>query len=733
MKNKTTVTMILILFVVTVSMSLFSGCTDTINGDTNTNLKPVVQFVNIPPEGQQFSRNPQIFWMGNDPDGLIDYYRYYIAVKSEVDAAGGPSVYSATIADEDWTQIDISQAESDPHTANVLPLTADTINPIENPIDQYIFLQAFDQENLGSDIMFRLFSRIDNPPETQILDIANSIPFVNSVFEGGVVTGVRLRWRGSDQKDYGDVGLTPPPFDFEWRLYGPFPDSTLDLINNTLIEKVFVTEDARVMHEGDEFITCSSIDIDTVINGDTTTIPVEVCDTIHFDAAFMDTAQSTAFYTRDSILNVDSTLLSSKLVTGSFNGVDPWVQNSADTIYNVFRNGAPDTTIEMGFIFWIRSRDDALVKDLTPAFISFPVINPKYERDIAVVDFTAVGSIAQNHDRYIHIDTAKAFWYNIITRWGDSSSYNILFDTAFFTVEENPALALKTGIDYIHAVRYNDGIPLKILLQHKLLILYNENFDKSGFADANRVKYPEILSAMDAGINVWAAWRNPLNVASSDPAFQTIKAPLEYTRYFGVLMMTYSSWFANAFDPTILPANMTRNEDFVGTYSIDESQWPNLVIDTALLHSRLNWHEYNSSPFKPWIKWEDSLAALPEVNWAARGFGTEVMYLYKSKYGGGGNDPNGYEYEGSPVGHRFQSSLFRTVHFNFTLLTIDSLQAQGISNNVLDWLYDPTLSGSVVQDNRYEDALYKISIEDARNNYDERLIEQSLLRQENGN
>ncbi len=60
MKNKTTVMMILMLFIVTVSMSLFSGCTDTIDGNVNANLKPIVQFVNIPPEGQQFSRNPEI-------------------------------------------------------------------------------------------------------------------------------------------------------------------------------------------------------------------------------------------------------------------------------------------------------------------------------------------------------------------------------------------------------------------------------------------------------------------------------------------------------------------------------------------------------------------------------------------------------------------------------------------------------------------------------------------------
>ena len=101
------------------------------------------------------------------------------------------------------------------------------------------------------------------------------------------------------------------------------------------------------------------------------------------------------------------------------------------------------------------------------------------------------------------------------------------------------------------------------------------------------------------------------------------------------------------------------------------------------------------------------------------------MYLYKSKYGTSHPTP-GYEYEGAPVGHRFESNLFRTVHFNFTLLTIDAQQAQLISNEVLNWLYNPTLSGLVVEENRYEDAVYKISIEDARQNYAKRLLEQQI-------
>lgn len=777
--NKKTIFLIMMqsVFIVTVSLFLFSGCTDTIEGEVNENLKPVIQFVNIPPDGQQFSRNPEVYWIGTDPDGLIDFYRYHIALESEVGTElADVKAYSATISDivfdttywlycdtmvdlgctdstkvtalddydtlhvaiiSDWIQINIDQNISDPHTTNIIPLTADTLNPVSNPIPQYVFLQAFDREGKGSDIKWRLFSRNDNPPETKIFSIGNDTPYVNTNLvddeKAGVITGVRLHWEGSDRKDYDEIGLTPPPFDYEWRLYGPYMKNVVDSIKDFLVEEVFVTEDAQVLYLDDYYKTCVTVEVDTIIDGEPTTLPVEVCDSIQFDSTFFADFTSSPYYTKQALLDVGDSLIDGNLSQSSYNGVDEWVQNKYDTLFNVYRGEAPDTTVEMNYIFWVRARDDAFVKDLVPEFVTFPVINPMYERDIAVIDFTGGSSITSNHAKYKHIDTAKAFWYNIIHNWGAETNQDIIFDTTAFTyAEADSQQAGKTGIDYIHTPRYSAGIPLRILLKHKVLILYNENYERSGFAEANSVKYTEILSALDAKINVWAAWRNPLNVDKNGLLFQIVYAPPDYVTYFGVHLMTYSNWFANSFNPRFHPDDLFRNEDFIGAYSIDETEWPPIDIDTALLHTRLSWHpddEYPVSKFKPWVQWEDSLAALPEVNWAARSFGTEIMYLYKSKYGA--NHPTGLEYEGSPVGHRFESNLFRTVHFNFTLLTMDSLQAQEISNSVLNWLYDPTLGQTAYSENRYEDAAVRISIDEARQRYDERLIEQAERRLRN--
>ena len=80
--NKKTIllTMMYAVLVLSVSLFLLGGCTNTLDGELNENIQPIIQFVNIPPEGQLFSRNPEVYWIGTDPDGLIDYYRYHIAL-----------------------------------------------------------------------------------------------------------------------------------------------------------------------------------------------------------------------------------------------------------------------------------------------------------------------------------------------------------------------------------------------------------------------------------------------------------------------------------------------------------------------------------------------------------------------------------------------------------------------------------------------------------------------------
>jgi len=685
------------------SVLFMFGCTDTIDGDMNVNQKPIVYFVNIPPDGQQFSRNPEVYWVGLDNDGQIDYFRYYVISEDDLGGAD-PLIVVADVDDTLWTYLDVDPLVSDPQTTNTISLKADLNDPVNTYVPQYVFLQACDDNGLMSDIVYRVFNRNDNPPETMIYSIYADTPYVNSVLEGGIITGVRLRWEGTDRKDYDEQGLEAPPFEFEWKLFGPYTDEEAMLIDSSYIKIVFVTEDARIFGLGDTLIRCDTFVVDTSIGGVDTTIFIDSCDTVVFE----DTTANTPFFSQERLLDIDSTdFFSSKLVTTSSNGIDPWVMSTSDTIYNVYRNEAPDTTVQLNFVFWIRSRDDALVADLTPDFKIFGVINPQFERDVAIIDFTGIIN-PPYFTVYKAIDTAKAFWYNSLKTWKP----DVVFDTTFFDESYPPTVALKTGVDYIMAGRYPDGIPLSLLLKHKMLILYSEDIRKSGFVEGpSKMGFPEILMAIDAGINVWATWRAPVDGEIGFTSFYP-QVPLDYTRYFGVEDMVFSNWIVYAMGLGVV---RQRIEDFIGAYSIDTDQWPNFEIDTSYLHNRLLW----SGPASK-TGWVDSIGSLPEVNWSSRSYGTEVMYLYKSRFGGASH-PVGfiYTFEGSPVAHRLETSIYRTVHFNFTPLVIRSDQAQLIVNNVMEWIYEPWLDEPVSAE-RYPNAAVKISIPEARQHFLER-------------
>ena len=689
-----------------ISLLLYVGCTETLKGDKFANQNPIVEFVNIPPDSQPFSRNPEVYWFGTDNDGLIDYYRYHVVRVDDV--TGDPIVYATSLNDTMWTQIDVKQTEADPQTTQIIPLRADELNPVNAYVPQYIFVQAFDNLGAPSQIVYKILFRNDNPPGTRIYNI-DGIVFVNSVLEGGIITGVKLRWEGSDRKDYEDLGLTAPPFDYEWKLYGPFSDSTLDTILTSSVKEVFVSEDARIFSLGDTMISCDTSITDTGV--------LELCDTLVFDSAYFDSAENTAFLTRDSILLVDDDVThfnAGSLVTTSWNGENTWVKNIADTIYNVYRNLSLDTTAQMNFLFWVRSRDDAYVSDITPEFVSFPVIEPRYERDIAIIDFT--GTTA-DFSRYLHVDTAKIFWYNLIHNWADNSIYNgnVIFDTAYFKAgETEPRNVGRTGVDYIKASRYSEGLPLSILLKHKMLILYNDYYRTPSVSTRVKMNNPEILSAKDAGLKVWLTMRNAVGGALADnPGFYSM--PAAYTNYFGVEGMSFSSWFGIASSTGI------RLEDFKGTYSMNETEWPTMTVDTARLHRMYLW-----GPDATFSGWRPAIGSLPEVSWAERSFGTEVMYLYKSLYGP--NHPLGavFRYDGAPCGHRFETNLFRSVHFTFTMLCMEPTAVQGVADNVFNWLYDPTLTATVSGndlENRYPDAAVKISVEQAQENLRQRELE----------
>ncbi|MEW5795858.1 MAG: hypothetical protein AB1772_05810 [Candidatus Zixiibacteriota bacterium] len=706
------------------------SCAKKMEGSVYANEKPIVWFVNVPPENARSSVNPIVNWYGQDRDGQIDFYRYMV-VREDVmgDSLGKPSDWDPTepgqeltpgeiqqfmsrylmnMHDSLWTKLLVRADYTDPHTSNIIPMSAQMDNPVLVYVPQFVFVQAFDEEGLGSDVVYRRFLRNDNPPATRIVGFIDGVPFINSVLPTGEATGIRIRWQGTDVLDY---PTDPPPFEFEWKLFGPYSNAEYTGLLDSFLAKVFITTDARVFRFGlppqtyyDTFWNPDNpgqIDsIDTIVLGtalivcDTTYEngqEVETCDTI-----LIDTLKGNNIYgNMDTLLRVyDNDFISSPLYRVADSSHDEfgnvWTTETRDSIYDVYRNYPSDTTQAAKFLFVVRCRDDALVPDLTPAWRGFTVINPRHERDILVVDFQA--SAAENNAR---LTSTLAFWQEAV----DSFKVQTGHDTLDFV----------TGQDFHNHGDYGGSYPrefLADLLRYKLIVVF-QDAEVSGTWSNQGQKYRDVLTALQTGMRVWVTARVPFGNFPTGSPYREVPANSQYQFYFGVLQYTFPGW-SSPFYRDSTNFGCPRTEDFIGTLSLDEDRWPELAVDTSLLRIRYRWQGRNcfnpptQFPFQPYMA---NLGSIPQVGWVVRSFDSEVMYLYRSLYGNEHALDRKLSFQGRPVGIRLNRGLFRTVHFNFTPLALKRATMQPMVNDVLSWLYDSWKDLEVAKKSGQEAAL----------------------------
>ncbi|MDZ4723440.1 MAG: hypothetical protein SGI97_06015 [candidate division Zixibacteria bacterium] len=713
-----------------------SGCSKRLEGDKIDNEQPIVWFVNVPAENTTFSTNPIIHWVGQDRDGQIQYYRYAVIREDSIaNRLNLPLPLSLlqvdnfsrdvlpAYIDTIWKYLDVNPQAGDPKTSNIIPMSAELTNPVTTKVPQFVFIQAFDDELMGSQIAFRRFLRIDNPPNTFVTNFNRADPatFIDSKFPFGI-TGVKMSWRGTDVLDY---PADPPPFEFEWRLYGPYNysdsladtsrDRAFDRIMKKYVQKVFVTTDAKVYRFRQ-----------------TPPAYFDICDTfpdsISCQRIFIDAITgNTAFGIIDTLLLVDDTGFINagynKIAASSFDGIDPWVSDTRDSIYNVFESDPSDVTRDARFIFWVRCRDDALVPDLTPAFVHFTAVEAKYERDIGIVDMqkasTDNGII--NHNSIDSLKFVRNYWSSTIRQWN---------------LDSNPgasAVEFDSLKDYIRPnTAQGFTITLKQLLSYKVLILYSDD-SKSSQLTANIVKN-FLPQALQAGVNVWIMGRSLLEGSSSGPVglppkslvpiICDLKFP-NYSFYFGAISMVFTGWDYWARNTPIGTANV-RIEDFVGAYSLNPNKWPDLKVDTLKLENRYKWSKAPGSfPLFRRPNGPDSgkmiVGALPEVGWTVRDFRTEISHLYKSKYGASHILPYPeYVFDGTPVAFRLDRGFFRTAHWNFTPYSLETDSSQKVVGEMLTWLYAPKAQASPddFTSGQYStSAKYPVSADEMRQRY----------------
>ncbi len=724
MKTSKLIIIVLALGALALSALWIGGCAKKLEGTAYENEKPIVWFVNVPPEGARSSVNPIINWYGQDRDGQINFFRYIVIRESDLGVTlGKPSDWNplseplsetemqtfvndhlANISDTLWTRLLVRADSVDPHTSNIIPMSAQIDNPVLTFVPQFVFVQAFDEKGLGSDIVYRRFLRNDNPPATRIVGFIDGVAFINAAVPTGPATGVRIRWSGSDVIDYPSEA---PPFEFEWKLFGPYTQAQYDHIldfsmRGPFLKKVFVTNDARVFKFYEPAVTIT----DTIWNTEHTaedsiitylqgTILV-VCDTTfsggieteHCDTILIDTVPGSNIYGNvDTLLQVwDEVFDTSSYYIVADSSHDEfgnnWTTELSDSIYDVYKDHPADTTQAGKYIFVIRSRDDAKVPDLTPAFKGFTVINPQHERDILVVDWLPTG--VENRAKY---NSSKGYWNAAIANWMSVDSVPIVYSAA---------------IDYHHIGDYNN-YPEEILiglLKHKVAVMIQDGAG-GGTWGAQGPMTRSVYTALQSGVNIWVAMRVPLgNYAWNSPRATDI-ANGDYQYFFGVQQIAFPGWGSYLLGT---PLGVPRVEDFVGALSLDKDQWPDLSVDTTLLRIRYVWEPDSSTtgilsgwgdatlfPCYPYRDINDAFAflgAIPQVGWCVRSYDTECMYLFKSLYGNEHAIVRDLSYHGRPVGIRLDRGLFRTVHFMFTPSALEASTAYPMTRSVLNWLYE---------------------------------------------
>jgi hypothetical protein len=514
----------------------------------------------------------------------------------------------------------------------------------------------------------------NNPPVTRITEPNPYALYINSLSYLSPATGVRAAWTASDA----DHPYIPPTFEFEYRMYGPYPDSLFDVLTDSFVFQVFIGNDGQILKRwaSNRYVLC-----------DTIWLPGGVRE-ISCDTVLIDTLSGSTWFGRiDTLLDVEAPGFVNnpdfnRVAASSWEGNDVWTTVTRDSLYDLFADYPSDTTREDNFIFWVRARDpvDPTLYDPTPAFRSMKIIDPKFERDVLVASASHTAD-----DNSALRDTARAYWDRAIDTWIEHSGLSGIahYDTAR---------------DYVLMSAYSMyNLMLPLALRYKTVIVFQDASVSGSWYGSGGV-YNNTVSAISCGVNAWVAARVAYgnHPAGAQPAVHIVTET--YRHFFGVDRVVFPGWTAGFYttgDSSGL--GLPRLEDFVGAYSQNPSLWPDLAVDTALLHWRYRWEGSIDPPIFPFYPFLPEIGALPQVGYVVPTEEAEVMYTYKSKYGPIHAITGDSTYEGEPVMLRLDRGTFRTVHSNFTPLSLEETTSQQMVDSVLSWLYEKWRDGEVAK------------------------------------
>ncbi len=754
MENNMKNSFLIISLAIIVLAGLFGGCSHDVKGPARVNISPTVKFTNIPVERARFSSDTTIYWYGTDVDGYIIHFRYTVVESTIV-------IDPETFIDEDGTGFIIPDSEVswvikevdlDQNligTNDRVRMSADVADPVRKYVASYVFLQAVDNLGAESQIVYRAFLKNNHFPETDIGTNRLIDPYINAVSPNGILEGVVLTFSGSDPIDYrlGDE----PPFQYRWKILGPYTQAQLAEIRSQYVDSVFMDTYGDLYRKGESLFVFTGLD--TTI--DSSVIPYDTAIDSSFNKFLVDNLRGSNPYGRwngvllgidghldsmvvdpDDLGNLDNLLLFDTTIVDSSSD---WTYSQSAQLFDIFRNQdvtpESDTTRQMYFVAWCQARDDANVPDKIPAFEYFTAIEPKFEREVLVIDYGSyLRASTQNfpvfppvvpfrgRPQYADSFMVRNIFAEYINYWkpGSFDAVNVFNDTVIngFTIRyfRNGNTQDYFTLRQLYEDDTTKAMTLRDILKHKIMILVKDETDGSVELQSDIGSY--IVDGINAGMSCWIMARAGVGAGLYEDGGVPLM-PEVLATYFGVEETHTDDWQRRT--QSRIPGFQPRIEDFQGAMPISGIDLPILAIDTVRLENRYLWDTAYPQYFYPFRKplvmdtidtniyGEDTVyvfrlanysgkqcaggndsghAALPEVGYIVRSYDATPLYLYYSTWEKFGISRPTYvtRKEGTVIAVRYDHPVFRTAYFPFTVLPLEPVSGREMFGKMLDWL-----------------------------------------------
>ncbi len=595
-------------------------------GPTPPNFAPEAYLANVPVDSAKFLANPTVHWYATDRDGYVTMYRYSV---QKTDDYPDPEEFieqSRQNGWEDW--VDVPVATGEVSTSGQIRLFA-AAEP-DSFVDQFVFVMAVDNFGAESNVPYRLFSRANHAPGTEVF--LSRGPFITGSCRASQAQniGIPVQWEGSDTLDYPG---RQPDFEYAWEVYGPF--------------------DSR---------------IDTTIDGKDTTYIV-IPDTIGIDW-------------KDRLIDQSySNLTNSK-----------WTFDQFATLFNLFGDVAQDgVTLFGAFVFQVRTRDDAFVEDATPATMTFQALKPACERDVMLLDVTAYtpgagGLCDACGDGNLMEDRYHPYYKEVFEEAGGfdfsgTDSMSIIHyapngDASFIPPLQTfgrYSLVVMFAEDFWNSRKepWQNALATYLDMGGNVMVLGNNLLASTYEVFENPPEFP--VTFFYGSSSMQYRYFNVRGVY--DPVWR--KSMIRFLQDTTGLVVSNEE--------------MVTALSLVGSLPDLVPDFCDTINDELLAADTCHMAEYTISRFNVWgIDPETGQhiqsypfyeGALPGVNFFISGGFAEGLYMARSAYGTYGN------LDGGLVGYRYQTEGFKTSVFGFPLYAFPRWQAVQFLTAMIDW-YD---------------------------------------------